>query len=281
VRAATSVPDAEVLAAAAARAKEGDAAAVEIVVRALQHDIFRLALRMTAHVEDAEDVTQEVLIKVITRLDSFRGESSIRTWSYRIAVRHILDRKRSRVEAAELTFARFGADLLDGIAANPDPDPMMIEEVKRGCTLAMLCCLDRDQRLAFILTDIFDLPYNEAADLCEADAATFRQRLSRARRALEAFTRSYCGLVNTEASCQCDRRVARAAELGRVHRAAPVLARWPAEQIDAAVRDMESLHDTAGVLRTHPAYMAPETVLARVREAIAVTGLTRSAPLPE
>ena len=260
------------LAAAVARAKDGDADAVEIVVRALQHDIFRLALRMTAHVEDAEDVTQEVLIKVITRLDSFRGESSIRTWAYRIAVRHMLDRRRSRVEAAELDFARFGADLLDGLSAAPEPDPLLIEEVKRGCTLAMLCCLDRDQRLAFVLSDVFDLSHSEAADLCSVDAATFRQRLSRARRSLEAFTRSYCGLVNPGAPCQCDRRVRRAEELGRLHRTDPALSRWPVEEIDSAVRNMESLHDAASLLRTHPLYAAPANVLERVRDAIAVTG---------
>ena len=272
MRAATSVADAEVLAAAVARAKEGDADAVEIVVRALQHDVFRLALRMTAHVQDAEDVTQEVLIKVITRLDSFRGDSSIRTWAYRIAVRHVLDRKRSRVEAAELTFARFGGDLLDGLAANPEPDPVLIEEVKRGCTLAMLCCLDRDQRLAFVLSDVFDLSHAEAADLCGVDEATFRQRLSRGRRALEAFTRSYCGLVNTAAPCRCDRRVARAEQLGRLHRSNPVLARWPAGEVDTAVREMESLHEAASVFRLHPAYRAPETVLARVHDALAFLG---------
>jgi RNA polymerase sigma factor (sigma-70 family) len=273
VRAATSVPDAEVLAAAVARAKEGDADAMETVVRALQHDVFRLALRMTAHVQDAEDVTQEVLIKVITRLDSFRGDSSIRTWAYRIAVRHVLDRKRSRVEATELTFARFGDDLLDGLAANPEPDPVLIEEVKRGCTLAMLCCLDRDQRLAFVLSDVFDLSHAEAADLCGVDEATFRQRLSRGRRALEAFTRSYCGLVNSAAPCRCDRRVARAEELGRIHRTNPGLARWPVEEINSAVRNMESLHDAASLLRAHPLYAAPASVLARVRHAAAVTGL--------
>jgi RNA polymerase sigma factor (sigma-70 family) len=272
VRPATSVPDAAVLAAAVERARGGDADAVETVVRALQHDIFRLALRMTANVEDAEDVTQEVLIKIITRLDSFRGESSIRTWAYRIAVRHMLDRRRSRVEAAELDFARFGADLLDGLSATPEPDPVLIEEVKRGCTLAMLCCLDRDQRLAFVLSEVFDLSHSEAADLCSVDAATFRQRLSRARRSLEAFTRSYCGLVNAGAPCKCDRRVRRAEELGRVHRTNPGLARWPVEDVDSAVRDMESLHDAARLHRAHPVYAAPADLLARVREAIAVTG---------
>jgi hypothetical protein len=185
----------------------------------------------------------------------------------------MLDRRRSRVEAAELNFARFGADLLDGLSATPDPDPVLIEEVKRGCTLAMLCCLDRDQRLAFVLSEVFDLSHSEAADLCSVDAATFRQRLSRARRSLEAFTRSYCGLVNIGAPCKCDRRVRRADELGRIHRTNPRLARWPVEEVDSAVRNMESLHETAKLLRAHPLYVAPADVLARVREAIAATGL--------
>jgi RNA polymerase sigma factor (sigma-70 family) len=270
MKSAEHAADAAALAAAVERAKAGHAEAVEHVVAALQHDIFRLALRMTADHADAEDVTQEVLIKVITRLDSFRGESSIRTWAYRIAVRHILDRKRSRVEALSLTFDRFGADLLDGLGADPDPDPMMVEEVKRGCTLAMLTCLDREHRLAFILADVFDLPAGEAASLCEVSAPTFRQRLSRARRMLEAFTRSYCGLVNDAAACRCDRRVARAEALGRIHRASPMLAKWPAERVDAVVHDMQQLHDTAAVLRSHPPYLAPDRVLERVRQSLSV-----------
>ena len=125
---AASVLDADALAAAVARARDGDADAVDTVVRALQQDVFRLALRMTAHPEDAEDVTQEVLINTVTRLGSFRGESSIRTWAYRITIRHLLDRKRSRVEALLLTFDRFGADLLDGLAAQPEPDPLLVEK---------------------------------------------------------------------------------------------------------------------------------------------------------
>ena len=68
----------------------------------MQDDVYRLALRMTAHPEDAEDASQEILIKVITHLEGFRGESSVRTWAYRIAVRHMLDRKKSRVEELAL-----------------------------------------------------------------------------------------------------------------------------------------------------------------------------------
>jgi RNA polymerase sigma factor (sigma-70 family) len=249
--------DAGELAAVVARAKEGDREALEQLVRALQDDLFRLALRMTAHPQDAEDATQEILIKVVTRLDTFRGEASVRTWAYRIAVRHVLDRRKSRVEALALDFDRFGADLLDGLADAPDPDPVLAEEVKRGCTLAMLTCLDRQHRVAYVLADVFDLPHAEAADLCAVTGDVFRQRVSRARRMLEAFTRAYCGLVDPSAPCLCGRRVARAEALGRLSRTQPGMVALGAGALEAATRDMEALHDTARVLRQHPAYRAP------------------------
>ena len=252
------------------RARGGDRQALEKIVIALQDDVYRLALRMTAHPDDARDASQEVLVKIITRLDGFRGEASIRTWAYRIAVRHVLDRKKSRVERLALDFGRFGADLLDGLADEPDGDPLMAEEVKRGCTLAMLTCLDREHRLAYILGDVFDLSPNAAASLCAVTEAAYRQRLSRARRALEAFTDSFCGLVNRAAPCLCSKRVARAEELGRVERHRPQLARTV---VDRSQHEMESLHATARLMREHPAYAAPHELLEDVR-AIVDSGLS-------
>ena len=265
MRAAQATSDADELARLVAQAQAGDADALDEVVRAIQHDVYRLALRMTACVEDAEDATQEVLIKVITRLESFRGDASVRTWAYRIAVRHVLDRKKSRVETLRLTFDAFGADLLDGLAATPEPDPVLVTEVKRGCTLAMLTCLDRDHRLAFVLADVFDLSHGEAAGLCEVDEDVYRQRVSRARRTLEAFTRGYCGLVTETALCHCSRRVAKAEALGRLHRDVPGLASHPAAEVTDAVQEVEGLHDAARLMRQHPPYLAPARLLERVR----------------
>jgi RNA polymerase sigma factor (sigma-70 family) len=251
---------------AVARAKDGDREALEQIARALQDDIYRLALRMTANPEDARDACQEVLVKVITRLDGFRGDASLRTWAYRIAVRHVLDRRKSRVEALALDFERFGADLLDGLAAEPDEDPLLAEEVKLGCTLAMLTCLDRDHRLAYILCEVFDLDYRAAADLCGVSEDTLRQRLSRARRTLEAFTESFCGLANERAPCACAKRVARAEELGRVHRDRPQLARHNVLDVK---QEMERLHTTASLMRSHPAYQAPDQLVEGIRAVIA------------
>jgi RNA polymerase sigma factor (sigma-70 family) len=258
--------DEEVTASAVDAARAGDRLALERVVRAVQDDVYKLALRMTGSPDDAQDACQEILIKVVTRLDSFRGDSSVRTWAYRIAVRHLLDRRKSRVEALALSFEQFGADLLDGLGAPEEADPVMVEEVKLGCTLAMLTCLDREHRLAYVLGDVFDLPHAVAADLSAIAEDAYRQRLSRARRALERFTEAFCGLVNEEAPCKCDKRVARAEELGRIQRGRPQLAQTTTRE---AVREMESLYDAARLMRSHPDYAAPASIVEGVRAALA------------
>ena len=200
-------------------------------------------------------------MRVVTRLEGFRGESSVRTWAYRIAVRHMLDRKKSRVEAFAFNFERFGDDLLDGLAAEPDSDPIAARDVKLGCTLAMLTCLDRDHRAAYVLCDVFDLANADAARVLELSEETLRQRLSRARRSLEAFTKSYCGLVTRDAPCQCSKRVAKAEQLGRMSRAR----KGVEHEAELAAREMEHLHATAALMRSHPEYRAPQRMVETVK----------------
>lgn len=77
------------------RSRDGDAAALEVLITELRDPVHRLALRMTACPQDAEDATQEILIKVMTRLDSFRGDAAVTTWAYRVAANHLLDRPRA------------------------------------------------------------------------------------------------------------------------------------------------------------------------------------------
>ena len=95
-------------------AQGGDAAALEQLVVGVRDRVYRLSLRMTAQPLDAEDAAQEILIRVITRLSTFRGDAAFSTWVHRIAVNHLLDRSRNAVEQMELSFDDFAADLLDG-----------------------------------------------------------------------------------------------------------------------------------------------------------------------
>jgi hypothetical protein len=156
-----------------------------------------------------------------------------------------------------LNFESFGADLLDGLSAEPDPDPVAAREVKLGCTLAMLTCLDRNHRAAYVICDVFDLTNGDAAKVLEISEETLRQRLSRARRALQAFTTGYCGLVSSDAPCRCSKRVAKAEELGRISRSR----KGVAHETEAAAREMESLHTAATLMRSHPKYRAPQQMI--------------------
>ncbi|HYB95431.1 MAG TPA: RNA polymerase sigma factor [Vicinamibacterales bacterium] len=211
--------DAATLEELARRAVEGDRDALDGVVRELQRDVYGLALRMLWNREDAEDATQEILVRVVTRLAQFDGRSKLRTWVYRIAVNYILDVKKSPVERMHLNFQAFADDLADGLASDGPTDAersLLIEEVKIGCTLGMLQCLDRPHRLAYVLGEILELPGPEAAEALDITPELFRKRLQHARTAIETFTRAHCGLVSDTAACACHRRVPAALRLGRV-----------------------------------------------------------------
>jgi RNA polymerase sigma factor (sigma-70 family) len=203
----------------ARQALDGDRDAVEQLVRALQGDLYGLALRMLWNREDAEDATQEILVRVVTRLAQFDFRSKLKTWVFRIAVNYVLDVKKSPVERLQLTFDRFAEDLAEGLASDGPSDAersLLTEEVKVGCTLGMLQCLDRPHRLAYVVGEILDMPGPEAADVLGIAPPLFRKRLQHARTAIVSFTRAYCGLASDTAACACHRRVPAALRLGRV-----------------------------------------------------------------
>jgi RNA polymerase sigma factor (sigma-70 family) len=260
----------------AKRASGGDGAALAALVAGVQDEIYRLALRMLWHPEDAEDATQEVLFKIVTSVSTFRGESALMTWALRVATNHLLNIRRSRMEEQKLTFEAFGADLLEGLADNPGNEPdqaVLVEEVKIGCTQAMLLCLDRDERIAYILGDVFELRSEDAGEILEVEPATFRKRLSRARNRLREFMRAYCGLMNSEAPCSCARRVAPAIRLGRVDPSRLLFAGNGAQArrrlpVIEVIAEMEGLHDMAAIHQSHLAARAPVGVRDAVRRVL-------------
>lgn len=208
----------------ARRALGGDRDALNALVRALQGDIYGLALRMLWNREDAEDATQDILIRIVTRLSQFGFRSQLKTWAYRLAVNYILDVKKSSMERLHLSFERLADGLEDGLqptSAGDSDESLLIEEVKVGCSLAMLQCLDRPHRAAYVLGEIMELSGPEAADVLAISAALFRKRLQHAREAVLAFTKTHCGLVSDSAPCQCHRRVLSAA-IGDAGEASPI-----------------------------------------------------------
>ena len=108
------------------QAKNGARAALEKLVLRHQAWVYNIAVRMVFRPQDAEEVTQEVLVKVITKLSTFKGESKFRTWLYRIAANHVLNMKRRRAEAQVTTFAAYGAAIVNTPELDlPDPAPRL------------------------------------------------------------------------------------------------------------------------------------------------------------
>jgi RNA polymerase sigma factor (sigma-70 family) len=253
------------------RARGGDGPALERLLVSVQDDVHRLALRMTGSPDDALDATQEILIRVMTRLSTFKGEAAFSTWVHRVAVNHLLDRQRSAVERFELTFSAFADDLHAGltpVARNAGPElDILARDVKQGCTLALLTCLDRPLRVAYVLGEVFGVSSTDGAWICGTTEAAYRKRLSRARGAIREFVSEYCGLVApTRARCHCRKRVPAAIRLGRID---PDVADGPSPAvIDAAVAEMEALYDTAELLRSVSDETAPGSVTVRIRSLV-------------
>lgn len=269
-----------------ARATAGDRAALDVVIRTIQTDVYNLAIRMLWCPDDAADATQDILLKVITHLSTFRGDSALRTWVYRIAVNHLLNVRKSRVEREELTFSAFGEQLAVGLSDPPapratEPDQALLEEeVKIGCTQGMLLCLDRDHRVAYILGDVFDLSSEDGAAVLDITPATYRKRLSRARDRLRTFMHSHCGLIAADAACRCRRRIAHAVATGRVRPETLLFAGKsesrdrPALALTTQVQEMEDLHRVAAIYKSHPQHAAPDRILVEIRRTLAGGTLT-------
>lgn len=257
----------------AGAASAGQRDALEELLRRTQQPIYALAVRMLWHPEDARDATQEILIRVMTHLGSFRGESRFMTWAYRVASNYLLTCRQGRVEAQRYTFERFGDELREDLDVADEsewpPDrAVLLEEVKVGCMLAMLACLDREHRLAYVLGEILELEGPDAAAALDITPAAFRKRLSRARAALVAFTRETCGLVRPENPCHCSRKLRGAVQRGRVDGDRLLFADGERARTFPAilhkVRALADVQRTAELYRTHSEPRVPTGLVEQI-----------------
>jgi RNA polymerase sigma factor (sigma-70 family) len=273
------------------RAAAGDRDALHDLVHRHQPWIYNIAVRMLAHPQDAEDATQEILIKALTRLSSFEGRSRFRTWLYRIVVNHVLNIKRGRREQPAMTFSCYA----HGLDTTPDlelPDQgsvpadvrLLVDEARISCTSGMLLCLDREQRLIYILGEIFEVTDALGAELLEISRENFRQRLARARRELHNFMHDKCGLVNRANPCRCDKKTRGFMQAGYVDPAHLLFARERIQQVREVVRTKSEALTTldeqyAEIYRQHPFHESPDLVQA-LRGLLESPAFRRATDLP-
>ncbi|HEX2072946.1 MAG TPA: RNA polymerase sigma factor [Geodermatophilus sp.] len=270
----TAGPDLDALARAAA---DGDRQALGELCRELQHLVYRLALQFFSSRQDAEDATQEILVKVITHLGSFEGRSKVTTWVHTIAVRHLLRARTGAVEdlvgSAEDFAGWIDRHLGDDYRTESETEyRLLCGEVRIACTYGMLLCLSRELRAAYLLGDLVGLTDTEGAAALGIGAAAFRQRLARARRVMRSIIAGRCGLVDARNPCRCSRQVESSLQEGIMTRDALQFATHPgvdgpipADTLKRAASQLDDAEKIAELYRSAPTFRAPETVWAALR----------------
>jgi RNA polymerase sigma-70 factor (ECF subfamily) len=169
------------------RASRGDVEAFERIYRASSSFVYNLAYRIINNKEEAEEITQDVFLKIHGALKAFRFQSSFKTWVYRIAVNAALNTYRRRVKEMKRR-----EDDFDTVLKNTG-----VPEAARACldreagdaqVASLLNGLNPDQRACIVLRELEGLSYQDIARALDINVNTVRSRLKRARLAL--FDRS-------------------------------------------------------------------------------------------
>ncbi len=244
-----------------AKAIEGDREALEYILTDIRDFVFNLSLRMLGTVADAEDATQDILVKIMTSLSTFRQESQFKTWVYRVATNYLIDYKKSMFAQHPLDFDFYANDIRAGFMDSNEElfmgvdKKVLAEELKMSCTNVMLQCLDAPTRCIFILGTMFGVDSKMAGEILGMTPANYRQKLSRARRKMAAFLSEHCGLSG--GYCNCEKRVGYAIKQHRLH--PEKLEFKTLKQLDHAVlvscmESMEEIDELSTVFEELPKY---------------------------
>ena len=246
------------------QATAGDKQALETLLGGVQDLVFNLSLRMMGTFPDAEDASQDILLKVMTHLSSFKKESSFSTWVFAIAVNHLKNYKKHMFAKYPLTFDYYGDDILH---ANLEDVPdltqdvekaVLAEELKLSCTNVMLQCLDTESRCIFILGTMFHVDSRIAGDILGLPPEVYRKRLSRVRKKMADFLREYCGEYGG-GTCHCESRVNYAIQNHRIHPSSldfyNAVPKQVSLEVTAAMEEIDDISQEFSFCRT---YESPE-----------------------
>ena len=204
--------------------REGNREALSKLIDKHYAYIYNISLKFFNSVADAEDAAQEVTIKIVTSISSFKSEKAqFRTWVYKIALNHFLKAKKSGPEKVVVNGFDTFFGIIDGVADNAmtqeeeDENQLLIEEVRITCMAGMLMCLSREQRMVYILGELFEVDHQTGADIFGITPSNFRQQLSRVRKDLYNWMNKKCGLVNTNNPCKCPKKTKGFIERGFVN----------------------------------------------------------------
>ncbi len=174
----------------------------EQLVQRHMNRVYTIVYRVVNNREEAEDITQEVFVKVFNGLKKFDQRASFSTWLYRIATNSALDaldkmKKHSKDASILNTRSADGEDAVDALTSQPSPTPGPEENVVqaelRECIHNVLTSLEIEHRRVLLLRDFENLSYDEIAEVLQAKLSAVKMRIHRARLAFQEIFNQFCG----------------------------------------------------------------------------------------
>ncbi len=255
------------------KAKDGNKDALAIIIEQVKDMIYNLSLKMLLFPEDAKDATQEILIRIITHLGTFKHESKFTTWAYRIATNYLLTVKSKKSKELTTSFEEY-ADLIDSgqsaatnYSKNEGLLQLLEEEVKISCTHGLLLCLNKKSRIIYILGDILNINSIEGAQMLDISPANFRKQLSRSRVKIRNFLQSKCGLANRNNPCRCTKKINFLIDTGKINPDELQFSIHSKRSIDL-VNKIDSLGETVMLYRSVPDFPSPPEMISEIQKTI-------------
>lgn len=177
------------------RLKHGDEAAFRQIVETSQGLVYNTALGIVQNAEDAEDVSQEVFVQLYESIQSFKGESKLSTWLYRITVSKAMDHLRKKKRKKRFAFVQsiFGQNE-ELVHDPPDfvhPGVTLDNKEKAAELFKAITQLPEKQKIAFMLNRIEGLNYQEISAIMKLTVASVESLLHRARKNLRKILKAY------------------------------------------------------------------------------------------
>lgn len=251
------------------RAIGGDKQALEELIGIVQDMVYNLSLRMLGNPQDAEDASQEIFIRIMTGLSSFKKESAFSTWVYRIATNYLLNYKKSMFsKLPPLSFEYYGKDIEAGfvethqeVLGGVDAE-LLSQELKMSCTNVMLQCFGAESRLIYVLGIMLKVDSKVCGEILGITPEAYRKRLSLIRQKMSGFLKQYCGLASSE-RCDCKKRVGYAIQSRRLNPANLEYSRLEQADKDIVceyIQAMEEIDTQSFIFAQLPRYRSPQKV---------------------
>jgi RNA polymerase sigma-70 factor (ECF subfamily) len=165
-------------------AQRGDREAFEALVKKYEAKVYHLAYGFVQDPATADDLAQDVFVKIYLNLSKFKFESEFGTWLYRIAVNHIKDHLRKAGRRKEVTLKELEDSRFASVDPGPGREAERMDEERRAAVHQALASLPPKYNVILTLRDVRGLSYEEIAGVLKISPGTVDSRLHRARRLL-------------------------------------------------------------------------------------------------